>query len=41
MRGDRQAEVAVHGADSIDAYIHTYYEDIEPVYRQQMFQLLD
>lgn len=41
MRGDRQADIAVHGADSIDAYVHTYYEDIEPVYRQQMFQLLE
>jgi integrase/recombinase XerD len=41
MRGDRQADLPTHGADSIDAYIHTYYEDIEPVYRQQMFQLLE
>ncbi|KTG29511.1 tyrosine-type recombinase/integrase [Haloferax profundi] len=38
MRGDR-----IDGDDSrrqtIDSYIHTFYEDIEPVYRQNMYSL--
>ena len=24
---------------AIDTYIHTYYEDIEPVYRENIFKL--
>lgn len=39
MRGDRCG--SPHAADraSINDYIHTYYEDIEPVYRDKIFTL--
>lgn len=26
--------------ETMDDYVHTYYEDVEPVYRDQMFRLL-
>lgn len=37
MRGDTIN--SFEGDDSIDAYIHTYYQDIESVYRRRIFQL--
>lgn len=39
MRGDAPAEDAVTSADAIDEYVHTYYEDIEQLYRERMFRL--
>lgn len=41
MRGDVSNQVLLgkDSLDAIDSYIHTYYEDIEPVYRDRMFRL--
>lgn len=39
MRGDGSGEL--QGYEGIDHYLHTYYEDIEPVYRQQIYRILD
>ena len=39
MRGDRPDSRSVTDRDGIDEYIHTYYEDIEPIYRAKMFEL--
>lgn len=39
MRGDRPDSKSVKDRAGIDEYIHTYYEDIEPVYRDDIFQL--
>lgn len=38
MRGDAPAEEAVASADAFDDYVHTYYEDIEQLYRERMFR---
>lgn len=40
LRGDRPDSESVTERDGIDEYIHTYYEDIEPVYRRKIYQLL-
>lgn len=40
MRGDRADSESVMDRAGIDEYIHTYYEDIEPVYRREVYQLL-
>lgn len=39
MRGDRPDSRSVKARDGIDEYIHTYYEDIAPLYREQMFSI--
>ncbi|WP_136603259.1 tyrosine-type recombinase/integrase [Salinigranum halophilum] len=42
MRGDKMNNAVAAGDgkfDAIDAYIHTYYEDIEDVYRNEIFRL--
>lgn len=46
MRGDvlgnrttTEADEPNQGREAIDDYLHAYYEDIEPVYREQMYQL--
>ena len=40
MRGDKPGGGrSIAGRDAIDGYIHTYYEDIEPVYRERIFTL--
>lgn len=33
MRGDRPDSESITERDGIDEYIHTYYEDIESLYR--------
>nr|WP_225316352.1 site-specific integrase [Haloferax sp. CBA1149] len=38
MRGDR-IDDDDPSRQTIDSYVHTYYADIEPVYRQQMYSL--
>ncbi|WP_255197734.1 tyrosine-type recombinase/integrase [Halorarius litoreus] len=40
MRGDRPDSESVTDRAGIDEYIHTYYEDIEPVYRREIYRLL-
>lgn len=39
LRGDRTG--AFRNDRGINAYLHAYFEDIEPVYRAQIFSLLD
>lgn len=39
MRGDRPDSRFVTDRDGIDEYTLTYYEDIAPLYRDQMFEL--
>ena len=41
MRGDRFGNSDADDRASINDYIHTYYEDIEPVYRERIFNLTD
>lgn len=38
LRGDRQGS-SVDNAGAISQYIHTYYEDIEDIYRERTFKL--
>lgn len=39
MRGDTAGTASLEDRGAIDEYIHTYYEDIEPVYREQIYKL--
>ncbi|WP_257299661.1 site-specific integrase [Haloarchaeobius sp. FL176] len=39
MRGDTPGSATINDRGAIDEYIHTYYEDIEPIYRNQIYQL--
>ena len=39
MRGDKTNRSPGSGRGAIDRYIHTYYEDIEPLYRKQIYKL--
>lgn len=39
MRGDTSAGGVNDPAGGIDHYIHSYYEDIEPIYRQRIYKL--
>jgi integrase/recombinase XerD len=40
MRGDLQSGGELRNSrDAIDSYIHAYYEDIEPLYRSEIFKL--
>ncbi|MFC6837226.1 tyrosine-type recombinase/integrase [Halomarina ordinaria] len=38
MRGDTTQNSSLDDRGAIDDYIHTYYEDIEPLYREQIFK---
>jgi integrase/recombinase XerD len=38
MRGDTSAGGTVDPAGGIDHYIHSYYEDIEPLYRERIYK---
>lgn len=40
MRGDSPGTESIQNKAGIDEYIHTYYEDVAPVYRAEMYQLL-
>lgn len=40
LRGDALDE-EIKAAETIDSYLHTYYRDIEDVYRRQIFRLSD
>jgi Site-specific recombinase XerD len=37
MRGDTAGSTTIEDRGAIDEYIHTYYEDIEPIYRERIF----
>ena len=39
MRGDAIGDAAVDYGEAIDSYLHTYYDDIENVYRENIFKL--
>jgi len=39
LRGDRSDSESITERDGIDEYIHTYYEDIEPIFRREIYQL--
>lgn len=39
MRGDSSIADSLSSADAIDTYVHTYYADIEELYRKRMFKL--
>lgn len=39
LRGDRPDSEGITERDGIDEYIHTYYEDIESVFRQEIYRL--
>ena len=39
MRGDTSAGGPTDRAGGIDNYIHNYYEDIEPLYRERIYKL--
>ncbi|MBB6090759.1 tyrosine-type recombinase/integrase [Halobacterium salinarum] len=39
MRGDTAGSANLKDRGAIDEYIHTYYEDIEPIYREQIYKL--
>ncbi len=38
LRGDRPDSESITERDGIDEYIHTYYEDIESVYRREIYR---
>lgn len=39
MRGDKTDTSVGRSHDALDHYVHTFYEDVESLYRNQMFQL--
>ena len=39
MRGDKTGNKPGEGRAGIDHYLHTYYEDIEPLYRERIYKL--
>ncbi|WP_435344853.1 tyrosine-type recombinase/integrase [Haloarchaeobius sp. HRN-SO-5] len=39
MRGDTPGAATIEEMGAIDEYIHTYYEDIEPIYREDIYEL--
>lgn len=39
MRGDTAGSATLEDRGAIDEYIHTYYEDIEPIYREKIYKL--
>lgn len=38
MRGDTAGTATIEDRGAIDEYIHTYYEDIEPIYREKIYK---
>ena len=38
MRGDTPGSSTIEDRGAIDEYIHTYYEDIEPIYRERIYK---
>ncbi|QLD86189.1 site-specific integrase [Natronomonas halophila] len=40
MRGDRAEGTSIKDRAGVDEYIHTYYEDVEDVFRNEGYQLL-
>lgn len=41
MRGDTPGSATIDDMGAIDEYIHTYYEDIDQIYRNQIYELVD
>ena len=41
MRGDRAEGDSILDRAGIDEYIHTYYKNIEDIYRENVYRLLD
>ncbi|GAB3693942.1 hypothetical protein GCM10028858_03330 [Halorubrum pallidum] len=39
MRGDAIGDAAVDHRETIDVYLHTCYDDIEDIYRENVFKL--
>jgi integrase/recombinase XerD len=39
MRGDTAGSAQLDDMGAIDEYIHTYYEDIEDIYRENIYKL--
>lgn len=39
MCGDKTTKDSIDDSDAVNDYLHTYYEDIEEVYREQIFKL--
>ena len=39
MRGDTPGSGNIEDRGAIDHYIHTYYADIEPIYRENIYKL--
>lgn len=39
MRGDTAGSAALEDRGAIDEYIHMCYEDIEPIYREQIYKI--
>lgn len=39
MRGDKTDRSAANGREAIDEYLHTYYDDVEQFYRENIFKL--
>ncbi len=39
MRGDAIGDAAVDYGETIDVYLHTCYDDIEDIYRENVFKL--
>lgn len=39
MRGDKTDASAPNGREAMDEYLHTFYEDIETIYRDRIFEL--
>jgi integrase/recombinase XerD len=39
MRGDVISDTAVDYEETIDVYLHTCYDDIEDIYRENVFKL--
>lgn len=39
MRGDRIGGRSIDEQSAMDTYLHAYYEDIEPIYRENIFKL--
>jgi hypothetical protein len=39
MRGDKAGGSRLENKETMDTYLHTYYEDIEDLYRERIFPL--
>jgi integrase/recombinase XerD len=40
MRGDKPESTSAHSREAIDAYLHTYYEDIRDLYLENIYKVL-